>query len=70
MLPFICKRVFDEDMYRAYISETLFLQGENKRLTKRYSELINVKKEDSRTPEQIKDDIIRKAGLTLTHEPV
>lgn len=70
LLPSICKRVLKEDIYRIYVTESLYAQGENKRLTKRYIDLISDKKPDTRTPEQIKDDIIKKAGLVLIDEPV
>lgn len=65
ILPSICKRVLNEDIYRAYVAESLYAQGNNQRLTRHYSDLISERKPDTRTPEQIKDDIIKKAGLTL-----
>lgn len=69
MLPFVCKRAYKEDMYKMYIAESLYAHGNNQRLTKRYADIITQPQVDPRTPEQIKDDIIKKAGLIL-NEPV
>lgn len=65
MLPFICKRVWDEDRYREYIAETLFANGENNRLTIHYGDFIKREKPDTRSPEEIKNDIIKRAGLNV-----
>lgn len=69
LLPFICKRVLDADIYRRYVATALYAAGNNQRMTVEYSDLISRKQADTRTPEQIKDDIIKKAGLIL-NEPV
>ena len=65
MLPFICKRVLDADIYRRYVATALYAAGNNQRMTVEYSDLISRKQADTRTPEQIKDDIIKEAGLIL-----
>lgn len=70
MLPFICKRALKEDLYRRYVAESLYAHGENKRLTRSYNDIIVDRKPDNRTPEQIKDDIIKNAGLVLTDESI
>lgn len=60
----------DEDIYRRYVAESLYANGSNKRLTKSYSDIITVKPKDTRTPEEIKNDIIKRAGLVSQDESV
>lgn len=55
-------------MYRVYVSDALYWQGQNKTLSKRWVELIEKKPVDTRTPEEIAADIIARAGLVLTKE--
>lgn len=69
MLPSICKRVLDADLFRRYVATALYAAGNNQRMTVEYNKLISREKPDTRTPEQIKNDIIEKAGLIL-NEPV
>lgn len=52
--------------YRIYISDSLYLYGQNKRLLERYEDRIRPRKIDKRTPEQIAADVIRDAGLKVT----
>ena len=47
------------------MTESLRLQGENKYLTVSWGDAIRKKGEDSRTPEEIAADIIKRAGLTF-----
>lgn len=55
----------EEFSYRAYVSETLRLQGENKYPTARWVELIEPRLADNRTGDEIALEVIRGAGLTL-----
>ena len=55
-------------MYRVYVSDALYWQGQNKTLSKRWVELIEKKPVDTRTPEEIAADIIARAGLVLKEE--
>lgn len=52
--------------YRIYVSDSLFYQAENKRLTKRYLELIaKPEKEDRRTGDEIARDVIERLNLKV-----
>lgn len=55
-------------IYRVYISDALYWQGQSKTLSKRWVELIEKKPVDTRTPEEIAADIIKRAGLVLKEE--
>ena len=55
-------------IYRVYVSDALYWQGQNKTLSKRWVELIEKKPVDTRTPEEIAADIIARAGLVLKEE--
>ena len=55
-------------IYRVYVSDALYWQGQNKTLSKRWAELIEKKPVDTRTPEEIAADIIARAGLVLKEE--
>lgn len=48
--------------YKVYISDSLFYQAQNQRLTARYHDLLN-KKVDNRTGDEIVFDIMKNAGL-------
>ena len=50
--------------FRAYVTESLRLQGENKYLTKSWVDVIDTKV-DYRTGEEVAADVIRAAGLIL-----
>lgn len=65
-LPSVLNELAEQAAFRIYIAETLHAMGDNKRLTIRYIDLIRPckqKKTDSRTANEIADDIIRKCGL-------
>ena len=51
--------------YRVYVSDALYWQGQSRTLNKRWVELIEKKPADTRTPEDIAADIIKRAGLVL-----
>lgn len=55
----------EEYQYRLYIADSLYLHGENKRMTKRLEDLVNPRPEDDRKPDEIVSDIAKKAGLTI-----
>lgn len=48
--------------YKTYITDSLFYQAQNQRLTTRYYDIIN-KKVDDRTGDEIAMDVILSAGL-------
>lgn len=52
-------------MYRIYMSDSLYLQGEGKRYQDRYIDIIKPKKVDNRSAEEIVDDVLSKAGITI-----
>lgn len=52
-------------MYRIYMSDSLYLQGEGKRYQDRYIDIIKPKKIDNRSAEEIVDDVLIKAGITV-----
>lgn len=55
-----------EESYRIYITDTLYLQGQNKRLSVRYADIINKrKKEDTRSGDEIALEVIEKLGLKV-----
>lgn len=64
-LPAQLKALADEAAFRIYVTDSLFFMGENKRFTKRYYDIINPKKIDTRTPEEIVAYITSKYGLKL-----
>lgn len=47
------------------MTESLRLQGENKYLSVSWIDAVRKKGDDSRTPEEIAADVIKRAGLTL-----
>lgn len=53
--------------YRTYLTDTLFYQAQNQRLTARYYDIIN-KKVDNRTGDEIVADVIAGAGLRFKQE--
>ena len=58
----------EEDyLYRVYITDSLRLHGENKYLTRSWSEIIKPqKKEKARSAEEIIAAVIENGGLTIT----
>ena len=59
------KREAEERIYRIYVTDSLYMQGRNQMPKQRYIELLNPKKEDIRTAEEIADDVFNKIGLTM-----
>lgn len=53
-----------EGAYRIYITDMLYYQARGQSLTIRYDDMIHPKPQDTRTAEEIADDIITKFGLT------
>lgn len=64
-LPAQIKALADEAAFRIYMTDALYLMGENKRFTKRYYDLIKPYVEDKRSPAEIVADINRKYGLSM-----
>lgn len=61
--------------YRVYISEVLRLTNKNTAgfchgtfLDTRYADILNQKKQDSRSCEEITADIVQRCGLVVKHE--
>ena len=54
------KKEADTKMYRIYVCDSLRLKGEGKYISTRYSDMINPKAIDRRSPEEIADEVIRK----------
>jgi len=52
--------------YRIYITDSLYYQADNKRLTTRYAEIIaKPKPADKRSADKIAEDTIKKLGLKV-----
>lgn len=51
-----------EMAYRVYVTDCLFYQGQNQRLTSRFVDLLN-RKVDDRDGDEIAIDVIDKLGL-------
>ena len=64
-LPVQLKADKNELEYRRYVCDSFHLQGENKYITTRYDDIIEVKPKDTRKPVDVARDIIEKAGLTV-----
>lgn len=62
-LPHIVRRQENEVAYKAYISDSLWAQGEGKRLQKRWAEIIERKPQNTRTADEIVLGVIQNAGL-------
>ena len=56
--------MYEERAYREYVCESLRLRGENKVLAKPWGDIIRKDRHDSRSPEEIAEDVIARAGLT------
>lgn len=54
-----------ETAYRIYVTDMLYLHGQNKTSSVRFEEIIKRKDADNRTGDEIADDVINRAGLTL-----
>lgn len=67
----IIMQIQRERFFWAYVCDSLHYQPQNKYISKRYSEVVDPPKEDTRAPEEIAAEIIKKAGLTvLKDEPI
>lgn len=55
-----------DELYKMYITDALYYQGEQKRLTVRYTDIVNgtVPEKDERTGDEIAEDFIRRFGIT------
>lgn len=52
--------------YRIYITDTLYYRSDNKKLTKRYVDMIaKSKPQDTRSGDEIAEEIINKLGLKV-----
>lgn len=54
-----------EAAYRIYVTDSLYLQGQGKAFSRRYSDLIKPAAIDTRTGDEIAEDIIKKLGITV-----
>lgn len=64
------------DAYRIYVTDALRLVAENTAryasgdyIKARYADIIEPKKQDDRTCEEITADIVARCGLVVKHEP-
>ena len=64
-LPSLVRHLEEEQLFRVYVCKALQLAPQDKYITADYGELITPKKQDSRTPDEIAAEIIKKAGLTI-----
>ena len=51
--------------FKMYVTDSLFYAPQRKRLTKRFSDIINPQKVDNRSAKDIVDDITKRAEITL-----
>lgn len=51
--------------YRIYITDSLYYHAENKRISKRFYDVINPPAEDNRSGDEIALDVINKLGLKV-----
>lgn len=56
-----------EELYKMYIADSLYNQGQNKRITVRYTDIANgtLPKKDERTGDEIVEDFIAKFNLKV-----
>lgn len=66
-LPYVLDKQAEEDVYKLYITDSLYYGFQGKVLGKRYAEIIKGKahKEDTKTGDDIAADIINRMGLKL-----
>lgn len=50
-------------MYRLYVTDSLYYQAENKHLSVRYKDIIQPKKIDTRSGDEIALEVINRLGL-------
>lgn len=66
VLPSVIEQLEQEQLFRVYVAESVRLMAQDKYLTASYYDLIKPKrKADKRSAQEIVDDIVEKAGLTL-----
>ena len=53
------------EIYRIYVSDTLYYQGQNKVLNVRYFDLLNPPKEETRSGDEIALEVINRIGLKI-----
>ena len=70
VLPSLLKSELDKKIYRVYVCESLRLDGKNQYLTAKYTDIIERKKEDTRDKHEILADLVQRAGLVITDEPI
>jgi len=70
------KRESKDEAYQGYIAEVLRLLGENAAvlahgsyIQSKWTDLIKENKQDNRSADEIAEDIIRRAGLSIGGEP-
>ena len=56
---------FTTASYRVYMSDSIYYYAKNQMAGKRWIDIVKPAPEDNRTAEEILDDTILKAGLTL-----
>lgn len=54
-----------DESYRIYITDSLYYNGQNKTISKRYIDLVNAKPVEERPAEEIIDDVINRVGLSV-----
>lgn len=54
--------------YRIYLSDSLYYQAQNQRLSQRYIEIIKPKTVDTRSGDEIALDVISRLGLKVNTE--
>lgn len=58
--------MYNEELaYRIYITDSLYYEADNKRLTNRFLDLLKRKPVDKRTGDEIASDVITRLGLKL-----
>lgn len=53
--------------YRIYVTDMMYLHGQNKTSLIRFEDQLKRKNADNRTGDEIADDVIKRAGLTLVN---
>lgn len=55
--------------YRIYVTDSLYLDAQNKMMNMRYAEIIGLKKTkvDTRSGDEIAEDVIKRAGLEVNN---
>lgn len=53
------------EIYRIYVSDTLYYQGQNKVLNVRYFDLVNPPKDETRSGDEIALEVINRIGLKI-----